>query len=603
MINIKNKKDCTGCCACVDICSHKAISLSVDNEGFWYPKVDESLCVDCGLCDKVCPELHVKEVNATNKETPTCFAAQHKDEAIRLDSTSGGLFSALANMMYDQGGYVAGAIYNEDFSVRHIISNDRKDLEKIRSSKYLQSSCVDLYKAIKKLLVKNEKVLVCGCPCQMSALRLYLGKEYEQLIICDFICLGINSPKIFRKHLDSLESKYNSKIIYAKAKNKEHGWRSLTFKAMFENGKSYYGSGSVDNFTRGYLRTGSYCRPSCYECNYKQVPRIADITLADFWGIENVDKSLDDNTGTSLVMCNSEKGKLFFESIQSDLKYREVDIESIKPGNRALFNSIQPRIDRDVFFEEVDKLPYNEVANKLFPFVNESVYLNRFKRVVKNLLRITWTIGFHPKVWCQFIWLNLLRKNTHSNILKGHVLIPSTYTVLDLHKDAKITVDQFVIIGFKKVRGSHLETRIRMDNNTSLHIKDVFTFYSGGDIQIFPNGNLVIDGGPGAGCNINCQIVCANNIHIGKSVLVGRNVVIRDYDAHYILQKGYKISAPITIGDHCWIGEGAMISKGVKIAFGSIVAARSWVIGKVKSKTIVAGSPASVVDEEIEWKQ
>ena len=180
----------------------------MDIEGFWYPEVNKDICSDCGLCEKTCPEIHTKEVNETNTGDPICYGAHHKDQNIRFDSTSGGLFSALANKMYDMGGYVAGAIYNDDFSVRHIVSNNRDDLEKLRSSKYLQSLCVDLYKDIKKLLLKGEKVLVCGCPCQMAALRLYLGKDYENLIICDFICRGINSPKVFRKHLDSLEQKY-----------------------------------------------------------------------------------------------------------------------------------------------------------------------------------------------------------------------------------------------------------------------------------------------------------------------------------------------------------------------------------------------------------
>lgn len=603
MINILNKKDCNGCCACVDICETNAISLHKDIEGFWYPEVNLDLCTACGLCEKTCPEIHTEEVNKTNTTDPLCYAAHHKEQDIRFDSTSGGIFSALANEMYNMGGYVAGAIYNDDFSVRHIVSNNHGDLKKLRSSKYLQSLCVNLYKDIKKLLAEGEKILVCGCPCQMAAMRLYLGKDYENLIICDFICRGINSPKIFRKHIDSLEQQHGSKVIYARAKNKEFGWRKLTFKAIFENGKSYYGNGKVDNFTRGYLRTGIYCRPSCYECNYKSLPRIADITLADFWGIEKINPSLDNDMGTSAILCNSPKGIAFFETIKDVITYSQVSLEDIKSGNPSLFNSLkEPIINRDNFFGDVDKMAYHDVAKKYFPYNKTKILLSRIKRVAKNVLYPFYRMGVHPKVWWQFIWLNFLRKNSNSNLLKGHVIIPTKCSIFDIHRSAKINIQGRLMFGYNKIKGSKLETRIRVEKNASLNINDIFTIFAGADIQIFKGGVLTLKGGTGAGCNINCQVVCASEITIGKSTLIGRNVVIRDYDAHYIIQKGYKVSSPIIIGDHCWIGDSAMILKGVKIGNGAIVAARSWVVYKVPPKTLIGGSPAMPIEENIEWK-
>lgn len=178
MINIKNKKDCCGCNACGDVCKQGAITFKTDIEGFWYPEVDAAKCTDCGLCEKVCPIINVAELKKNDFEKPAkVLAVINRDMQVRWDSTSGGAFSALADAMYEQGGFVGGALYNEDFSVSNYISNNPDDLVRLRSSKYLQSNAEGLYKQIQLLLKKGEKVLVCGTPCQMTALRAYLGKD------------------------------------------------------------------------------------------------------------------------------------------------------------------------------------------------------------------------------------------------------------------------------------------------------------------------------------------------------------------------------------------------------------------------------------------
>lgn len=603
MISLLDKKECNGCCACLDICPVGAIRLVTDSEGFWYPEIDRKKCNDCSLCDNICPETQSKSPILQVGEEPVCYAARHKDIEVIKDSTSGGVFSAFADAVFTEGGSVAGAVYREDFSVQHIVSNDPKDLLRLRSSKYLQSNCEGLYTEIKRLLRAGKKVLVCGSPCQMAALRLFLDKDYESLIICDFICRGVNSPKVFRKHLDALEEKFGSKLVYAKAKNKEHGWRSLTFKAVFENGQSYYGNGQEDDFTRGYLQRGSYCRPSCFDCKFKEMPRIADITVGDFWGVENAAPSLDDNLGTSLVMCNTPKGKAFFESVKESLQNQEVTLKDIESGNRHLYESINVSQEgRETFFSDLETMSFPQVAAKHFPKRAGWVNSLKIKKILKGIRILFWAMGFSPRAWTQFFWLNFLRRNTTSDLLKMHLLFPSRHSVFDIHKSAKIVIKGTVRFGFSQIRGSRLETRMRMDKGAELHFNDGFGFSSGADIQIFPGGVLTFEGGQASGCNIHCQIVCADRIRIGRGTLIGRNVVLRDYDAHYIIQKGYKIKAPITIGDHCWIGEGALIGKGVTIGNGSIVAARSWVISKVTEKTLVGGSPAMPINKNIEWR-
>ena len=201
---------------------------------------------------------------------PKVYGGYHKNVAIRFDSTSGGLFSALANSMYRQGGYVSGAVFNSDWSVSNFISNNKKDLPRLRSSKYVQSNAEGLYKEIHRLLLSGERVLACGTPCQMAALRTYLRKDYDNLVIVDFICRAINSPKAYRRYLDYLEELYGGKIIYIKAKNKEHGWRSLARKVVFDNGKVYYGEGHQDHYRRGY-HGNCFERPSCYHCKFKDL--------------------------------------------------------------------------------------------------------------------------------------------------------------------------------------------------------------------------------------------------------------------------------------------------------------------------------------------
>ncbi len=439
----------------------------------------------------------------------------------------------------------------------------------------------------------------------MAAIRLFLKKGYKDLIIIDFICRGINSPKVFRKHLDSLEDKYGSEVVYVKAKNKEHGWRSLTFKAVFKNGEVYYGDGNEDDFTRGYLRTGYYCRPSCFDCKFKEIPRIADLTIADFWGAENVSPSLDDNKGTSLIMCNTAKGRAYFDSMGDRVKKQEISLSDVEHGNRSLYQSLNTsQTKRDDFFYSLNKMKFSDVAEKYFPKQEKKSgrMLSLLKSVVQKLLYLQKTMGFSPRVWCQFIWLNFLRRNTTSNIFKMHVFVPTRHCVFDIHPSANVVLNGLVTFGVTKVKGSRMESRLYMAEKTKLIVNDVFFTYADADIQIFTGGELTFEGGKSSGCNIHCQIVCADNIHVGRGTLIGRNVVLRDYDAHYIIQKGYKVKDPIMIGERCWIGDGALISKGVSVGDGSIVAARSWVISKVDEQMLVAGSPAMPMAKNIEWR-
>jgi acetyltransferase-like isoleucine patch superfamily enzyme/coenzyme F420-reducing hydrogenase beta subunit len=595
MILFTDKIQCCGCNACGDICTHQAITFVTDIEGFWYPEIDKDKCTDCGLCEKVCPIINIKDLKKNDLDQSICYAAEHKNLEVVFDSTSGGLFSALADIMYKEKGYVGGAIFNDDFSIKHFISNNKKDLPALRSSKYAQSDLSGFYREVKELLKEGEKVLVCGCPCQMAALRAFLRKDYENLIIADFICRGINSPKVWRKYLDSFEERYRSKVVYAKAKSKEYGWRNLTQKVVLENGKTYYETKEISNFTKGYLHTGVYCRPSCYDCQFKGYPRISDITLADFWGIEKIDKTLEKNLGTSLVMINSKKGELYFEQLKNRINYVKVLFESIEAGNPSLNLSLaKPKVNREQFFKDLDKMSFLQIAEKYIKsHKNIKQRIKPYLKVIKHCFVIT---RFNYKALFQ-----LLKYNKIKNIAQEKMLLPTPHCCIEINKGATVNIDGNLTLGWKKFPKSKLESRLLVDKKGTLNINGNATIGYGCDIEVFPHAALTISSGFAS--NINTTIICGNKIEIGRDVKIGRNVTIRDNNGnHYINRAGYKNSRPVIIGDKAWLGEGCTIMPGVKIGDGAIVGANAFVISNVPAHALVSGNPAAVVDEDVLWK-
>lgn len=609
MINITDKSKCCGCCACVDICAHKAITLKNDIEGFWYPEVNTDLCSECGLCEKICPELNIEKLKRNDYQNPVkTLAAIHKRMDVRWDSTSGGAFSALADAMYEQGGYVSGAIYNDDFSVRNYISNNPEDLVKLRSSKYLQSKAEGLYTEIRTLLRNGEKVLACGTPCQMAALRSFLRKEYENLIIVDFICRGVNSPKVYRKYLDSLERKHGGKVVYVKAKNKELGWRNLTRKVVFENGAVYYGVSMEDDFRRGY-HTNVYCRPSCYTCQYKGFPRMSDITIADYWGIEKVEPNLDNNIGTSMILLNSKKGEAYFELVRDKLEYRETSFQSILAGNPALVSPLSPaKINREQFFEDLDKNTFEEVTEKYFPYNACKLSIKqRIIKIIKPYYFLFSKFRFSISSYYKLIRLNT-RTNTKSSFKEGNVIYTMPSAVFDVHPSAKIDLEMPIVFGNNPIRGMKLPTCLRMTANTTFRTHNgpltrygvgPYNLCYGAYIEIVNGGTLTI--GQGAS-NVNLTIMCAKEITIGNGVRIGRNVSIRDYNgAHVIVNDSYVNHAPVHIEDHVWLCSGCTIMPGVTIGEGSVVATNAVVTKSVPPRSLVAGVPAKVIKSDIEW--
>jgi acetyltransferase-like isoleucine patch superfamily enzyme/coenzyme F420-reducing hydrogenase beta subunit len=601
MIDIKDKVDCCGCNACGDVCPKDAITFVTDNEGFWYPEVNMDRCIECHLCERVCPVLHQAEKKG-QYDTPLVYAAYNKDESVRLDSTSGGIHSALALAVYSKGAYVSGAVYNKDHTVSHIVSCDQSLLPRIRSSKYLQSSMEGQFRKIKEILRNGKEVFYCGTPCQVHALYNYLRKDYANLTTCDFICRGVNSPKVFLKYINMLERQYGSRAAEIKFKNKKWGWHDFSLRVNFENGQEYCKDRWHDYFFIGYLQSGNFARPSCYSCPFKGFPQKADITLADFWGIEKVDPSMDQDKGTSLVMVNSNKGMELFDSIKDKIIWKESSMDDAKAGNPALTQSLKPvRSDREDFFKALDKYSFDRVARKFFPLPTLRVKIRslakKYLHDIKKACNLISETGFSPKSWQDFFWLNFLCNKVHGDRHLPFRIFK--HSVVELDENARIEIHGDLTMGIKQVRGSRMETRLLLEEDSLLSIERPFSMYAGSYIRIIKGGHLILHGGF---INERVQITCGDVIEIGEDCAIGRDVVIRSYDGHTIVRDGYKISEPIKIGNHVWIGQGAQILKGVTIGDGAIIAAGAVVTKDIPSHVIAGGIPARVIAEEIQWK-
>lgn len=600
MIHITDKAGCCGCNACGDICPKGAISYKTDIEGFWYPETDAGKCVGCGLCERTCPVINAGALKRNDLPRPVCYAAEHKNLEVVFDSTSGGAFSALADVMYKSGGYVGGAVFNDDFSVRQHISNDRGDLPRLRSSKYLQSRLDGFYRQVRDLLEAGEQALVCGSPCQMAALRAFLRKDYGSLIIADYICRGINSPKVWRKYLDSFEERYGHKVVYSKAKSKEYGWRNLTQKVILDNGKAYYETKDQSDFGKGYLRTNAYCRPSCYACRFKGSPRIADITLADFWGVERVCPSMDKNLGTSLVMANSRKGEAFFKRAECRLNCIQIPFETVARGNPMLNKPLgPPRVDREAFFRDLDAMSFLQVAEKYIR--RGGTWKSRLKERLLPAVKCARDIIRQTRCRPSALY-RLLRHNKPGDFWRGRVLITAPHTRLCLRKNARIHKEGRMILGHKGRYGrSSLETRLYVGSGGTLNVEGNVTIGYGADVEVFSGATLTFKGG--AGSNIGLTVICGERIEIGRDVMMGRHVTIRDNNGgHYINRAGYRNARPVVIGDKAWLCEGCTIMPGVKIGDGAIVGAHAFVTSNVPAHAMVSGNPAVIVDEDVLWK-
>lgn len=382
MIKIEEKNKCCGCYACSNICPKNAIEMIEDEKGFKYPKINENKCINCGLCEKVCPILKKNKIS----NTPKAYACINKNENIRKNSSSGGIFTLIAEEIINMGGVVFGAQFDNDFNVIHSYTNNKEELYKYRGSKYAQSIIGDNYKIVKSFLEEGKYVLFTGTPCQVEGLYAFLQKDYDNLYTGDIICHGIPSPKVWKKYKEELEKQNNSKIKTMNFRDKSDGWMNYCLNYEFENSNSYKELNSKSKYMQAFLKDLSI-REACYDCKFKTKNRKSDITLADFWGIQNIKPEMNDNKGTSLVIVNSLKGEDLFERIKEKIKFIETDFEKSIKYNPSMTCSPKIPKNREKFFSDLDNYELNILIKKYLPKqkLKNKIY-NFLRRIKRNVI-------------------------------------------------------------------------------------------------------------------------------------------------------------------------------------------------------------------------
>lgn len=376
-----DESSCTGCMACVNACASGALKVEIDAEGFLRPQLIRERCIECGKCEKVCPQIHqLKE--STEKFEKKVYACWHKNKKIKKDSTSGGAFSTLAENILEEGGIVYGAGFDPEFKVIHKAIADKERLEQLRGSKYVQSEIGDSYRQVKKYLKTGKKVLFSGTPCQIAGLYSYLGDRFSgQLYTVDLVCHGVPSPMVYQDYLNYMKKRYQSPVKKISFRDKKRGWFNFSMSIEFMNGVCHSQSTYENPYIRGFLRE-LFLRPSCHQCLYANTERVADLTLADFWGYENRGiRDRDNDTGISMVMINTKYGDNLFWKVSDKLRYYERSVEDAIKGNQALRKCFSPSSVRKEFWKDYKIKGFDGVMEQ-YMYPDKVPVSVRFRKVV-----------------------------------------------------------------------------------------------------------------------------------------------------------------------------------------------------------------------------
>ena len=378
----KNRADCSGCEACANICPKHCIEMKPDKEGFYYPNINKNECVKCGQCDATCPVLNYKE--PVISKLPTALAAINKDWDIRRNSSSGGVFTALAEIILNRGGIVFGAAFNEDWQVVHIAAESVEELAKIRGSKYVQSRIGSIYRQVKTELETGRQVLFSGTPCQVVGLRNFLKKDYDNLILIDTACKGVPSPVIWNHYINYRG--LGHKISHITFRDKQKGWENFLFKIIF-NDRGMYSSEINKDLYGQEFGLALNLRPSCHECPFKGLARFSDITLADFWGVSNILPEMYDNKGTSLIFVHSEKGINLLN--ETELSMKQANLKKAVEANPCIIVSCPADPRRAEFFNDLARFNPISVMDKYYSYNFGKQGQQVFELINRNRL-LTW---------------------------------------------------------------------------------------------------------------------------------------------------------------------------------------------------------------------
>jgi len=357
------KQECYGCYACKEICPTNAITMDEDAEGFRYPVVDEEKCISCGACSKVCIRKASHKIEF-KPEYPKVYSVMNKQEDVRMKSSSGAIFPELARYVIEEKkGYVVGVKYDKNMKVVLSIADNMEDVKAFYGSKYVKSDLNGIYPEVKKLLQEEQTVLYSGLPCECAALRSYLKKDYEKLIICEILCHAVPSPKVFERYLEFLKKENGSKVVNINFRNKSKGWLShkCSMVIEFESGKVLSVNARKNNYYRAFSND-FISRPGCSSCEYTLRNRAGDITIGDFWGIKDIDPSMFDDKGVSLMMINDDIGSTIWDNVKENFIYKDSNMASAFKKNHS--KPIQFKLERYNLFHKLDQEPIDELLKK-----------------------------------------------------------------------------------------------------------------------------------------------------------------------------------------------------------------------------------------------
>ena len=389
----ENKKDCCACGACMNICPKRAISMKEDEFGFLYPCIDEELCVECGLCKRVCAYQNSEVTNEPIK----CFAAVSKNLEQRKKSASGGIFAALATKVIQGGGIAYGAAFDDEWNVVHMAARNLDELTSLQGSKYVQSKTGFTFSEVKTELNNGKKIIYSGTPCQIDGLKHFLGKEYDNLLTVDIVCHGVPSNRMFKDYICSLERSHHGKVTSFTFRDKELGWG---INGSANIGKKNIKIWKTESPYLYYFSNASIYRENCYSCKYACSHRPADITIGDFWGIEKQHPDLiKRNTwnisgGISLAFANTQKGVRELESSKDIIELETSEYEFIAKGNDQLNYPCKNESHgemlgfyRDNGWLQLEKSFYKKIGIRRYKSVIKSFIPNNIKTLIKRYRR------------------------------------------------------------------------------------------------------------------------------------------------------------------------------------------------------------------------
>lgn len=392
MIDTLDPHKCTGCFACVQKCPKHCIAIIKDHEGFLAPKINAEVCIQCGLCEKACPQLTPQQLH----EPRAAYAAKIRDDALLAKSTSGGVFALAARTILRGGGVVFGVAMDENGIVKTVFIEDEGELPRLQSSKYVQACVGNSYIQAKQFLDVGREVLFSGTPCQIAGLYGYLGKTYERLYTIDIICHGVPSQELHSAYRKYLERKRKQRLISWRFRDKssDEGWAQID-RLVFEK-KIVYQREMLDPYTRAFLEGVDY-RESCYQCLYAKENRIGDLTLGDYWGIQTVHPEFFSMKGVSCVLATTEKGCRLINRMDDNIELLPSKLELIKQRNGNLVRPSRRCPERDSFYADFKMMRMEQFVRRHMrvPFdAKEYVYeivprsiRQKAKRILRQFLR------------------------------------------------------------------------------------------------------------------------------------------------------------------------------------------------------------------------